>query len=336
MRYNKQELFALASQTSQSFDREGVLVLKERQDSFFRRSEGCSVRWFRLRGNLLFYLKGPEPWYEPLGVIVLGNHQVSVQSQDENGHWPFQIVWENGFCYRMATFLECERTLWLKAMEAAPYEQIVRRIANLYHQLDETRTLIDLRRHRTINKIINDFNEVPLCELSLSCDNLLCDANGNPPSPFAAVFVLFPEKEFFSRTVMFRGSDGITSDVLVRIVVFDVCEPFTQTGVAMGSVTMRLSHIQVSILPHGDVPRQRRHHERRAGAHRGFRRSLPPRLGLKLKYPSYGALLRHSFVNPHQATYRFQSGLGGDITIFALARPPIKTDDTRQVGASSR
>lgn len=40
MRYNKQELAALASQTSQNFDREGVLVLKERQDGFFRRSEG--------------------------------------------------------------------------------------------------------------------------------------------------------------------------------------------------------------------------------------------------------------------------------------------------------
>lgn len=40
MRYNKQELVALASQTAQNFDREGVLVLKERQDGFFRRSEG--------------------------------------------------------------------------------------------------------------------------------------------------------------------------------------------------------------------------------------------------------------------------------------------------------
>lgn len=49
------------------------------------------MRWFRLRGNLLFYLKGPEPWYEPMGVIVLGHHQVKVQTQDENGHWPFQI-----------------------------------------------------------------------------------------------------------------------------------------------------------------------------------------------------------------------------------------------------
>lgn len=40
MRYNKQELAALASQTSHNFDHEGVLVLKEKQDGFFRRSEG--------------------------------------------------------------------------------------------------------------------------------------------------------------------------------------------------------------------------------------------------------------------------------------------------------
>lgn len=52
---------------------------------------GCSVRWFRLRGNLLFYLKGPEPWYEPVGVIILGHHQVKIQPQDENGQWPFHI-----------------------------------------------------------------------------------------------------------------------------------------------------------------------------------------------------------------------------------------------------
>lgn len=46
---------------------------------------------------------------------------------------------------------------------------------------------------------ISDFNEVPLCELSLSCDNLLCDSNGNAPTPFAAVFVLFPEKDLCVR-----------------------------------------------------------------------------------------------------------------------------------------
>lgn len=30
--------------------------------------------------------------------------------------------------------------------------------------------------------------EIPLCELALSCDNLLCDANGKPPSPVLVVY----------------------------------------------------------------------------------------------------------------------------------------------------
>lgn len=34
-------------------------------------------------------------------------------------------------------------------------------------------------------------NEVPLCELALSCDNLLCDAHGRPPSPLIVIYVKF-------------------------------------------------------------------------------------------------------------------------------------------------
>lgn len=52
---------------------------------------GCSIRWFRLKGNLLFYLKGPEPWYESVGFIVLGQHKIHIQTQDENGYWPFHL-----------------------------------------------------------------------------------------------------------------------------------------------------------------------------------------------------------------------------------------------------
>lgn len=34
-------------------------------------------------------------------------------------------------------------------------------------------------------------NEVPLCELALSCDNLLCDAHGRPPSPLIVIYVKY-------------------------------------------------------------------------------------------------------------------------------------------------
>lgn len=34
-------------------------------------------------------------------------------------------------------------------------------------------------------------NEVPLCELALSCDNLLCDTHGRPPSPLIVIYVKY-------------------------------------------------------------------------------------------------------------------------------------------------
>lgn len=39
MRFNKQELITLATQPSNKFEKEGVLFVRERQESFFRRSE---------------------------------------------------------------------------------------------------------------------------------------------------------------------------------------------------------------------------------------------------------------------------------------------------------
>ncbi|KAM3968505.1 inositol polyphosphate-4-phosphatase type I A [Aphomia sociella] len=367
MRYNKQELVALASQTSNKFDREGVLVLKERQDGFFRRTEGISVRWFRLRGNLLFYLKGPEPWYEPMGVIVLGHHQVKLHSQDENGHWPFQIVWDNGVCYKMATFHECERTLWLKAIQLASYENIKSQVADLKERLNKIRPIIDIVNYRLQKGIVTDMNEVPLCELALSCDNLLCDAHGRPPSPLIVIFVKYKglcvrygateivetcSNPCFSKTILFRASDGLTGEALVRIVVYDVKERVSETALPMGFTALQLSTIQEAqrlrvalqtrenrpvgfVTINGwslepsyigtspshtndknciDIPQKVLCHRRS--------QSLPPRLGLKLKFPSYGSLLKQNFVNSHQVTYRFHSGLGGDITVHEIMAEP--------------
>lgn len=42
-----------------------------------------------------------------------------------------------------------------------------------------------------VNNVFSDTNEVPLCELALTCDNLLCDAHGRPPSPFIVIYVKY-------------------------------------------------------------------------------------------------------------------------------------------------
>lgn len=46
--------------------------------------------------------------------------------------------------------------------------------------------------------------------------------------------------------------------------------------------------------------------------------SLPPRLGIKLKLPFHGNIMKHNFTNNYQVTYRFHSGLGGDITVHEI------------------
>lgn len=40
MRFNKQELSTLATQPSNKFDKEGILCITEKQEGFFRRTEG--------------------------------------------------------------------------------------------------------------------------------------------------------------------------------------------------------------------------------------------------------------------------------------------------------
>ncbi|XP_050683814.1 inositol polyphosphate-4-phosphatase type I A-like [Leptidea sinapis] len=364
MRYNKQELISLASQTSQNFDREGVMVMKEKLDGFFRRTEGCAMRWFRLRGNLLFYLKGAEPWCEPVGVIILGNHNIKTHNQDENGYWPFHIVWENGVCYRLATFHESERTLWIKALQMAPYDFISSQIVDLKEKLNRMRPVVDVTCYRAQKSISIDMNEIPLCELALSCDNLLCDAYGKPPSPLVVIYICFSKElcvkygsteviqscsnPCFSKTILFRGNDGLSNNNIVRIVVYDVKECVSETVVPIGYTTLQFSTLQesqklrVAIKTRGDktvgfitmngwslepactgnspchtndkncleIPQKVQCHRRS--------QSLPPRLGLKLKFPSYGSLLKQNFVNSHQVTYRFHSGLGGDINVHEI------------------
>lgn len=37
--------------------------------------------------------------------------------------------------------------------------------------------------------IFTDISEIPICESTISCDNLLCDGHGRPPNPSVVVQV---------------------------------------------------------------------------------------------------------------------------------------------------
>lgn len=51
----------------------------------------------------------------------------------------------------------------------------------------------------------------------------------------------------FSKTILFRPCDGLNSDTLVKIIVYDVKEKVSETMVPMGYTSVPLSTIQVRL-----------------------------------------------------------------------------------------
>ena len=73
MRFNKAELASLAEQPSHKFEKEGILFVRERQEGFFRKTEGtpCTkiIGLFRYTDMPYFLLKHV---YRPLFDIFMG------------------------------------------------------------------------------------------------------------------------------------------------------------------------------------------------------------------------------------------------------------------------
>ncbi|XP_078042507.1 inositol polyphosphate-4-phosphatase type I A isoform X2 [Augochlora pura] len=301
MRFNKQELLTLATQPSQKFEKEGILYVRERQEGFFRRTESTGKksdnkfqkgkthktlrdfscvtastskvsfeRWCRLRGNLLFYFKSREQWSEPLGVIILEQCFVRVEQASNQVPYGFSIVFEGGLFQALGANSADERDSWLQALQLASYECMRSQLLALRQRIEAFsghKHDTDIQMLRLQRGILTDPAEIPMCEISLTCDNLLCDGHGRPPNPVLEVdvqpkgsktWIKYARTEVMERssnpgfltTVSFRASDGLNSDTKARITAYDVRERVSQTATPIGSVIVTLNAIQ-------DTPRLR-------------------------------------------------------------------------------
>ncbi|XP_014473967.1 PREDICTED: type I inositol 3,4-bisphosphate 4-phosphatase isoform X4 [Dinoponera quadriceps] len=392
MRFNKQELLTLATQPSQKFEKEGILYVRERQEGFFRRTEstgkkpenknqrgkshkslrdlncvtaGASKvsleRWCRLRGNLLFYFKSREQWSEPLGVIILEQCTVRVELPSNHVPYGFSIVFDGGLFQQLGANTAEERDSWLQALQLASYECMRSQLLSLRQRIEAFsghKYDTDIQMLRLQRGTFTDPAEVPMCEISLACDNLLCDGHGRPPTPVLEIdvqskssktWIKYARTEVVERssnpsfltTVSFRASDGLTTETKIRITAYDVRERVSQTATPIGSAIVTFSTVQ-------DTPRLRIPLKSAKTTTVGFltinvwnleaedkgnstestpsrnallshrrSQSLPPRLGTKIKFPHQGQL-KLLFANPYVQTYRFHSGLGGDICVHEI------------------
>ncbi|KAH0535283.1 inositol polyphosphate-4-phosphatase type I A isoform X2 [Cotesia glomerata] len=367
MRFNKQELMTLATQPSQKFEKEGILCIKERQEGFFRRTEISLERWCRLRGNLLFYFKSKEQWSEPMGVIILEQCSYRIDPPTSQIPYGFSIVFEGGLYQQLGANSSEERDAWLQALQLASYEFMRNQLLALRERIESSsghKNDTDIHMLRLQRGIETDPAEIPVCEISLSCDNLLCDGHGRPPNPVLEIdvqvaksptWIKYARTEVVERssnpgfltTVSFRPSDGLNTDTKVRITAYDVRERVSQTATPIGSACVTFSEVQ-------DTPRLRIPLKSAKTTTVGFltinvwsleaddkgnstestpsrnipstnnpgychrrSQSLPPRLGTKMKLPHQGQL-KLLFANPYVQTYRFHSGLGGDICVHEI------------------
>ncbi|XP_073974232.1 inositol polyphosphate-4-phosphatase type I A isoform X1 [Rhodnius prolixus] len=391
MRFNKQELHTLATQPSQEFDKEGVLFLRERQEGFFRRTErrdskrgkkskglrdlSCysgahkvSVeRWCRLRGNLLFYFKNSDQWSEPIGVLVLEQYTIKVDPPGLDPPFGFTIAFEGGLDQHLGVNTVEERDSWLEAIQTVSYNKMRTKLIELQQKIEMKRGHdpdldVHMWRLRRGNSV--DPSELPICEVSLSCDNLLCDGHGRPPNPIVAAHVFIPSAAVwlkysntevvqkssnpsFLTTISFRASDGLNSESKIKFTAFDMKETVSHTATPMGSAYVTLSSLQensrlriplkgnssstvgfLSIVvwsleredsnpsTESTPLRTVQHHDTSMYCHRRSQ-SLPPRLGTKLRLPKQGEF-KQLFGNATLHTYRFHSGLGGDISVHEV------------------
>lgn len=216
-----------------------------------------------------------------------------------------------------------------------------------------------------------DFTEVPICESAISCDNLICDAHGKAPNPSIVVqvrvknggWIKYGRTEVsevvlmslsnelssltnfnfqrssnpqFLCTIVFRASDGLNTNSLVRFTAYDVREKVSQTAVPLGFAEISLGVIQdtarlripiscqtnnvgfitiVTFTPEHDKKIRSPLKTNEPNQRHRRSQSLPPKLGVKLFIPPH-LKLNLIFTNPNVSRSNDPSGASFDGSIF--------------------
>nr|KAG5706290.1 hypothetical protein BaRGS_026072 [Batillaria attramentaria] len=228
MRFNHRELALLAQQTS-NVDKEGVLYMKEKQDSIFKKAEGG----YRVKTTYL---------------------SITVCEGEDN---PFKF----------AAATEEERDGWIQALHMASYECLKMQLQSLREQL-QARTGRDPVALPDSSSCGLDLDlqtesatEDPVLEISLSCNDLPNDSQGNMPNSLVLVHIIVPQQQqlwvhhnhteiaeknnnpVFLKTIGFGDSEGVDTSTRVRLTVYNVKERMTGTMAQLGQAIFTLQDV---------------------------------------------------------------------------------------------
>ncbi|KAH8397789.1 hypothetical protein KR222_001705 [Zaprionus bogoriensis] len=157
MHFNKSELASLATNPATRFDKEGLLIITERQEGILWCTDVKLTCWCKLRGNLLFYLKDKNPRSAVQGVFVLENCRPRIlQEEPELEGFVFdlgelrvesaaepQLIrlatlsadFKESPTQRIVTHSAQDRLDWVRSIEACSSEYLNRQIEQLKDQI---------------------------------------------------------------------------------------------------------------------------------------------------------------------------------------------------------
>ncbi|KAM8721478.1 hypothetical protein ACLKA7_007367 [Drosophila subpalustris] len=234
MRFNRSELASLATNSATRFDKEGLLIITERQEGIFWRTDVKLECWCKLRGNLLFYLKDKNPKSKVAGVIVLQDCRPRIQHEEpELEGYVFDLDFKDSPSQRIVTHSASDRLDWVRSIEACSNEQIALQISQLEQQIAAAKSKrpspnvasmgnridqglplplsfgheswsaavsassaeLATAEAPTEDLKLSELSELPICETAISCDNLPLDGFGRPPNPRVICSVLQPGED---------------------------------------------------------------------------------------------------------------------------------------------
>ncbi|XP_065838124.1 inositol polyphosphate-4-phosphatase type I A-like isoform X2 [Oscarella lobularis] len=233
MRFNQKELFLYGLDCAGDADKEGVLSLREK-DKLFRRPNYVQ-RWFRLKGNILFYLKTSDKDSIPYGAFILERCKVRIDPSNERKH-AFLLLFEDGSAVEQHSFCcssDKDRDEWTSTLKRSSYEELRSSMATLRQKLftmtgkdpltSEYPYCPDVSVNRekklsSMNAVVDvvdggqevDNYTATILELSLSCSGLSLPASA-ALSTYAEVSILTPpESTWLKHTETDVVKDSIT------------------------------------------------------------------------------------------------------------------------------
>ncbi|CAH3021774.1 unnamed protein product [Porites evermanni] len=214
MRFNQKELAFIATRTDIPFDKEGVLWLKEKEGHFWQRNEVYTERWFRLRGNLLFYFKTKDKNSDPAGAIVLERCRVLKDSSPQKKHG-FTIVFDEDDTqrYHLNGKSTKETDEWMEKIRNASYESLRNKLLSLRKQLmeitgkDPLPEFHPLAQQEPLKPGIGqysstsaaDADETPFLEMCIACTKLVSSEEGQLPNAFVEIRTMTPPSTSWSK-----------------------------------------------------------------------------------------------------------------------------------------